>query len=236
MISIIIPTLNEEVYLPKLLASIKRQDFTDYEIIVSDGGSLDRTKEIALNEGCAFVVDNEHHHPGWQRNNGAAIAKGDILIFFDADTELQDGFLKIAVEEFISKKLGGAGFYIRFNPNKWSYNIYSSIFNFFSYFRQYFSPAAVGSGIIVRREINEIIKGFDTDIIIAEDFDYVRRVKLIGKFRMITSIPILFSSRRIKKDGEINLVCKWLYMSTYAMFNVKMKKEVVKYDFGKFQK
>ena len=61
MLSIIIPTLNEEKYLPRLLESIKNQNFSDYEIIVSDGGSSDSTKQIALDNNCLFTVDIEHH-------------------------------------------------------------------------------------------------------------------------------------------------------------------------------
>jgi len=48
MLSIVIPTLNEEKYLPRLIASLKKQNFSDYEIIVSDGMSNDGTKEAAL--------------------------------------------------------------------------------------------------------------------------------------------------------------------------------------------
>ena len=135
MISIIIPTLNEENFLPLLLNSIKSQDFSDYEIIVSDGGSTDKTRQIALENNCRFVVDTEHHHPSWQRNRGASIAAGEVLIFFDADTILQEHFLRNVISEFYEKKLVGAGFYIKFNPNKPSYNIYSFLYNFFCFFR-----------------------------------------------------------------------------------------------------
>ena len=54
-ISIIIPTYNEEEYLPKLLESIKSQDFTDYEVIVADAQSNDNTREIAKEYGCVVV-------------------------------------------------------------------------------------------------------------------------------------------------------------------------------------
>lgn len=110
MLSIVIPTLNEEKFLPRLLSSIKKQSFSDYEIIVSDGGSKDNTKKIALENNCQFVEDFIHHHPSWQRNNGAAIARGEILIFLDADTVLQDDFLEKTTKEFVDKKLSGAGF------------------------------------------------------------------------------------------------------------------------------
>ena len=82
MLSIVIPTMNEEEVLPKLLASIKSQDFDDYEIIISDNFSKDRTREIAESYG-ARVVDGGMPGPG--RNRGAEAAKGDKLLFLDAD-------------------------------------------------------------------------------------------------------------------------------------------------------
>ena len=56
-ISIIIPTYNEEEYLPKLLESIKSQDFTDYEIIVADAQSDDNTREIAKENGYIIIIE-----------------------------------------------------------------------------------------------------------------------------------------------------------------------------------
>ena len=105
MISIIIPTLNEEKYLPRLLKSICRQSFTDYEIIVSDGDSADRTKEIAESYGCKFIRSGVKGI-SVQRNVGAKLASGDILVFVDADCILPDrNFLSYVVNEFRGRKL-----------------------------------------------------------------------------------------------------------------------------------
>lgn len=234
MISIIIPTLNEEHYLPKLLSSIKNQAYSDFEIIISDGGSTDNTKKIALDNNCKFISDSKHHHHSWQRNNGADIALGDILIFFDADTILQDGFLEKVINEFESRNLFGAGFYIHFSPNKPSYNVYSFLYNFFCFFRQYFAPASIGAGIIARRETHNLIKGFDTEIYVAEDYDYCYRISRQGKFRMIKSIKLLYSSRRLEKEGGLAVGLKWGFMALYTLFNFKIKKKIIKYDFGKY--
>jgi len=234
MISIIIPTLNEEKFLPLLIASIKKQSFSDYEIIVSDGGSKDNTKKIALENNCQFIEDSVHRHPSWQRNGGATLAHGDILIFFDADTILQDGFLEKVVNEFKNKKLFGAGFYIKFNPNKPSYNIYSFLYNFFCYIRQYFAPASIGAGIMARKEAHDQIKGFDTEIYVAEDYDYCYRISRRGKFRMIKSTKLLYSSRRLEKEGGLTVGLKWGFMALYTLFNFRIKKKIIKYDFGKY--
>ena len=77
-ISIIIPTLNEARFLPKLLESIKKQTFTDYEVIVADAGSKDKTLEIAKKYGARIVKGG---FPAEGRNAGARAAKGDFLFF-----------------------------------------------------------------------------------------------------------------------------------------------------------
>lgn len=63
MLSIIIPTLNEEKYLPRLLDSIYKQDFKNYEIIVSDAGSSDKTFEVAKRYGTKFILSDKESTP-----------------------------------------------------------------------------------------------------------------------------------------------------------------------------
>ena len=103
IISIIIPTYNEEEYLPVLLDSIKKQSYTDYEIIVADANSTDRTREIAEEYGCV-VVDGGL--PAVGRNNGAKVAKGEYLIFLDSDLELTDDYIRNALYEFRMERAG----------------------------------------------------------------------------------------------------------------------------------
>ena len=101
-ISIVIPTLNESEYLPKLLDSIKKQTFTDYEVIVADAGSKDGTVEAAEKEGALVVAGGM---PGVGRNRGARVANGDIIFFFDADVLLPETFLENAYNEMQSKSI-----------------------------------------------------------------------------------------------------------------------------------
>ena len=78
--SLIIPCLNEEKYLPLLLDSIKKQNFKDYEIIIADAGSKDKTLEIAKKYDCRIIPGGL---PAKGRNEGAKIAKGELLFFCD---------------------------------------------------------------------------------------------------------------------------------------------------------
>lgn len=234
MLSIVIPTLNEEKFLPLLLNSIREQNFSDYEIIVSDGNSTDKTEDIAKQYKCLFVKDEIHHHPSWQRNNGAAIARGDMLLFLDADTVLQPGFLQSVTEEFTWRSLTGAGFYFNFNPNKTSYKIFAFFYNSFCFFRQYFSPASIGAGIMSKKEAHDKIGGFDPEVLLAEDYDYCERISRIGKFRMLKSVVLLYSSRRILRDGLLNTAIAWAKMARYTIFRKKIRHNKIKYEFGKY--
>ena len=103
ILSIVIPTKNEEKYLPELLQSIRRQNFpaSEYEIIVADNKSKDRTKEIAKQYNCRITKGGL---PGPGRNFGAREAKGEILLFLDSDTRLlTKNFLKKSIAEFKKK-------------------------------------------------------------------------------------------------------------------------------------
>src|SRR3989338_2350043 len=115
MISIIIPTLNEEKYLPKLLDSIKNQNFSDYELIVADFNSKDRTREIARRYGCKIVLGGI---PGVARNNGSRVAKGEYLLFLDADVILPKHFLYKFVNEFDRKFADIATCGFKYDGNK----------------------------------------------------------------------------------------------------------------------
>jgi len=162
MITIIIPTLNEENCLPKLLECIRSQTYKNYEVIVADASSKDKTREIAKKFGCKVVKSGGL--PGIGRNNGAKAAKGNILFFIDADVEFGNNFLKNCVEEFNSRKLDIAGLYIHPQGNNIFDKIFLGVFNFWTFSTQLFYPNASGSGIMCKKWIHEKANGFDEKI------------------------------------------------------------------------
>lgn len=106
-ISVIIPARNEETTLPNLLASLKRQTLPPDEVIVIDDQSEDRTKEIAEREG-TVVVESKPLPKGWigkawACSQGAKVATGDVFIFLDADTILEEGGLKSITDTYIQR-------------------------------------------------------------------------------------------------------------------------------------
>ena len=108
MLSIVIPTLNEEKHLKKHLESIKKQDFDNCEIIVADAGSSDKTKKIAKDFGCKITKGGT---PAQGRNEGAKQARGSLLLFLDADVALTKNSLLKVLKEFKERKLKIATFF-----------------------------------------------------------------------------------------------------------------------------
>src|SRR5689334_11198275 len=90
--SIIVPTLNEEQYLPRLLTSIRRQRYKQYEVILVDGKSTDKTIAIAQSFRTLLpkltIVRSEKQQVGYQRNLGAKRAAGAYFVFLDADVSI----------------------------------------------------------------------------------------------------------------------------------------------------
>ncbi len=237
MLSIIIPTLNEEKKLGDLLKEIREQTWTNYEVIVSDGNSDDKTIEIAQKYNCRFFIekDNSLRHPSIQRNNGVKIAKGDLLLFLDADTRLPNKyFLEKTIAEFNFRKLAIAGFYLNFDSKKFFYKFYKRIYNGIAKMAQYIKPLSLGAGIISKKEVHDKIGGFDEIIFIGEDQVYCERGAKIGKFRLIKSTNIFFSIRRFEKYGPWKTFFKIIYSTIYVLIFGPIKKKIVKYDFGNF--
>ncbi len=199
MLTIIVPTLNEENYLPLLLKSIKRQSFKDYEIIIADAHSIDKTAKIAQDIGCQVVNGGL---PPKGRNEGAKVAKGEMLLFIDADSRiLSDDFLEKTLQEFKKRNLDIASFPIYPDENKFDKLIYT-FYNLWVKLSQSFLPHATNV-ILVKKEIHQKINGFDKEIKLAEDHEYARRAGKLGKFGFIDIEPIFTSSRRFEKEGRI---------------------------------
>jgi len=231
MLSIIIPTLNEEVYLPLLLKLIKEQSFNDYEIIVADGGSEDKTVEIAKAYGCKIVSGGL---PAKGRNEGAKAAGGEIFLFMDADNiYLPPNFFEKLLEEFNQRNLKVATFPIYPDGNRFDRIAYG-VYNWFVKLTQKFLAFATNA-VLVSREIYEKIGGFDEEIKIAEDHDFARRASKVGKFGFIKTEPVLTSARRFKRDGRFKTYLKYILAGIYMIFFGPVKSNIFKYRFNRLK-
>lgn len=232
-ISIVIPAFNEEKDLPKLLKSIQNQTMRPKEIIVADAFSLDKTKLVAKSYGCKIVKGGL---PAEARNNGAKAATQPVIVFLDADVVLPSRFLEKSVEEMVRRKLDITSCFIIPRSLLKIDKFLHKFANQYMRLTQKIHPHIPGACIFVSRKIHNLIGGFDETIILAEDHDYVKRAKKVGKFAYLKSYKIPVSIRRLSKDGRIKTIFKYIAIELHLIFIGKIKHNIFKYNFGTYLK
>lgn len=200
-ISIIIPTFNEEKYLPKLLDCLKNQTFKNFEVIIADANSTDKTLEIAKKFKCNVTKGGL---PAEGRNNGAKIAQGDLLLFIDSDITFDNNFLEKVIPEFEKRKLDLAipNYNLKYVKKLKYLNSYLGWY-FVLFWSQYsFIPQSSSQLLLIRKSVFESLNGFDEKIRISEDIDIVKRAaRKKFKYRVLLKAKIYPSVRRYEKYG-----------------------------------
>lgn len=231
MLSIIIPTLNEEKHLKKLLQSIKRQDFDNYEIIIADNNSKDKTLEIAKKYKCKIVKGGS---PAEGRNNAAKVAKGERLLFLDADVILPEKVFGKILKEFKKKKLKIATFFLAPIEKEKKKKLSSFFFTFFYnipiFLLEKILPHAA-MGILIEKKLFNKLDGYDEEITLAEDHDLARRAGKLGKYGILKSTKLYVSDRRFEKEGWFKTYSKYLLCEGHMIFIGPVKKDIFKYGF-----
>lgn len=228
-LSIIIPTYNEEEYLPDLLKSIRRQDFNDFEVIVADSHSTDNTVSIAESYGCRVVPGGL---PGIGRNNGAEAATGELLLFLDSDCVLTNNYLTSAIEEFELHNLGIA--ITQIIPLEKSFiNILShEVANYMTKQISKFKPHGAGCyGILTYKSLHESVNGFDESVDFGEDTDYIERIGKISRFKVLENPRLLVSTRRLEEEGLKDITLKYAKSTAYQMVGRKVTLKQLDYNF-----
>lgn len=230
-ISIIIPTKDEEELLPKLLRSIELQDYKDFEVIVADADSSDRTREIAGEYG-AKVVDGGM--PGAGRNAGAKAASGDIFVFLDADVIIPPHFLTNLHNEMQERYIDVATCAIKPLSDMQMDRIIHKLINLTILANLRVDPKAFGFCIFITRRLFERIGGFDETIKVAEDNDLVKRASEFRPLRYANSTWVHVSVRRFEKEGRLSYMAKGIGLNLYRVFRgeIRHDNDVVSYDFG----
>ena len=214
-LSIVIPALNEEKYLPKLLNSIASQNFQGkLQVIVVDGHSQDHT----VSEARKFHTQLQdlqilqvHRGLPYQRNRGAEKAIYTYLLFLDADIVLPHNFLNTLSQKTPrSEKFVGFVFHLPLKFNLLDYLFIVIAFTFISLARLFGDPLNGGSFIFTTKRNHESINGFKEGVIIGEDIDYLRRSRKNGAAFHLYYHPYVFASpRRLRKEGRMKLLLLW---------------------------
>jgi glycosyltransferase involved in cell wall biosynthesis len=225
-ISIIIPTLNEGTNLIRCLESISKQNFRDYEIIISDSNSKDNTKKIAKDYG-ATVIEGPKKGPGFARNLGAKYSNGNILLFIDADTILNERDTLQCIYNIMKHKdiVGGTSTFSTFDGNRLEKFIFDASSKFMKLLNTMKIKVAPGYFIFVKKDIFEKVGGFDIELPYCEDHDLMKRISKFGK-TVIINKRILSSSRRLTKRGLVGTFIDYIPPTiTYIVSKDLMKKK-----------
>ncbi|MCH9051371.1 MAG: TIGR04283 family arsenosugar biosynthesis glycosyltransferase [Proteobacteria bacterium] len=223
MISVIIPTLNEGINLPRLLADFQPEE-TAHEIIVVDGGSRDDTVRKAR-EYDVGVVRAESNR-GAQLRRGSEVATGEILLFLHADCRFpRGGLARIEAVLSASPRVVGGNFRLVFDGDsafsRW-------LTGFYAWFRGrglYYGD----SGVFVRREVYDAIGGV-RPIALMEDFDFTRRLERFGPTCCIEDPPLVTSSRRFEGRHPIRIFWGWLKIHALYYLSVPPERLARIYD------
>lgn len=221
LISVVIPTLNEEKYLPKCLASLKNQTFKNFEVIIADGGSKDSTIKIANKYG-AIVAVIPGSNVTTARQKGIEQAKGEIIVGADADTIYPSNYLEKIIADFKKDEkiiaVGGGGIFER--KPWWLYLNWRFVYFLIGQLFQLFGFVLYIPAFNFSFKKNEFLKigGYNTYLDFGGDeLDILERLKKRGKVYFDTKLLVYPSSRRASV-GFFQLLIKHTLIDYYLNY------------------
>jgi len=217
MVSVIIPTYNESTSIAGVLERLKcvRGDF---EVLVADGNSTDRTVDIVRGLSLSFshplrLVESVRNR-ATQCNNAAHHACGDVFLFLHADI-----FVPLETVEALEGGLSdpvviGGNFQIVFEGDAFVERVFTWCYRVRRPFGIYYGD----SGVFVRREVFERLGGFKP-IPIMDDYEFVRRMERSGR-TVCLDPPLLVSGRRWRVQGLFPTMFSWFWIQTLYSLGV----------------
>lgn len=236
-LSIIIPTLNEEKFIPGLLKDLTRQKEKNFEVIIIDGNSIDRTKEVVLSYSSKLLLKYfkvNIRNVSFQRNYGSKKARGDYFVFLDADSGINKNFTKVLEREIKRKK--GLLFIPYIVPDEKNQET-KLIFDFANFLvevsqntRKAFST---GGCMFIEKNFFKNIDGFDEKLFISEDHHLIQKASKWGvKAKLLNRAKVKFSLRRMKKEGGLRVLYKDLIAIAHFLLKGKIDKKIFNYEMG----
>jgi len=217
MATVVIPTLNEEENIAKCLQSIRNQDYKNFEIIVADGGSTDKTVEIASKLADKVLFEAKRTIAAG-RQKGADEAKGEVIVFADADAFYPPNWLSSLLRHFDDETVASAHGKIYLAEATFAEKFFHKSANlFFKASNALGHPTGAGANLAVRKTHFHQVLGFDTDLVTGEDVLLQKKLKKKGKIIFSDDSIAFVSARRVRKWGYAKFflfhVKNWLLLA-----------------------
>ena len=240
LFSVIIPTLNEEKFLPNLLSDFKNQQLKNFKVIIVDANSRDKTKERALKFSAFIPLDFysvKKKNVAYQRNYGAKKADEEYFIFLDADARIGTSFTENIYKGIIQKKYKRGLLFLPVlttNSSSTRIKVLFNLINSVIYMSQSTNrPFAPGGSIFISRHLFFDINGFRENLYMSEDHDLVQRAKEFGvRAKILKNVKVAFNLRRVEKEGETVVLYKYFLALVYMLVNEKITNKAFLYEMG----
>lgn len=211
--SFIIPVLNEQFFINQTINHIRKLGSNfDYEIIVVDGDPLMNTINLINDNDVIKIIADTGRAK--QMNEGANIAKKDILIFLHADTELPDNALHEITNIVLNKNSLCGAFELGIKSERYIFRLIEKIV----LIRTRLTKIPYGDqAIFIKKELFYKLKGYK-DIPLMEDVELMWRIKKLGEKIHIIPYKVKTSSRRWDKEGVIYCTLRnWFLISLFLL-------------------
>ena len=217
MVSIIIPAYNEATSILSVLEPLKHVR-GDFEVLVADGSSTDRTQEVVRQAAANFprplqLVESIRNR-AIQCNRATEQATGDVFLFLHADILVPRETVESVEDSLHNPSVIGGNFQIVFEGG-------TPIERFFTWCYRVRRPFGIyygDSGVFVRRDVFERLGGF-RPIPIMDDYEFVRRLERAGR-TVCLNPPMLVSDRRWRVQGLFRTLFSWVWIQTLYSLGV----------------
>lgn len=235
--SVVIPTLNEEKYLPKLLNDLSKQTEKDFEVIVVDGRSDDQTVKKAKkfkNKLTLRIIYSNKRNLCFQRNLGAEKSLGNYLIFMDADIGIYKNYLSVLKETINKNSYLFLTTYQLPDTNDQIDVFLSQMANYgLEILKIINKQMAPGYNFVIYKDIFIKIGGFNVKTTISEDHELSIRLLRSGvRLNIVPRRLLRWSFRRFKKDGRLPIIVKYGFASLYTILFGKITDKKLSYQMG----
>jgi glycosyltransferase involved in cell wall biosynthesis len=226
-LTVIIPAKDENIELRNLLNCLKEQTFQKFTIVIADNSTTRIVKDICNDHDIKIVKGGL---PGQGRNKGASTSFTKYLLFLDADISIKKDFIQNALSALKKKNVDCLSFgFFADTTNKYLILLHWVAKCYFYLSTKIGFIHGIGGAILVKREIHELVDGFDEEIKVAEDHNYLKRIAEKHSYEFLLTPSVTVNVRRFTREGILYLCLKYFRIDMHRLFISEIRDDRIPY-------